>query len=186
MYLNWIFKYLVLGCTDTIVVLTLPMMYGFLPLIEDPPIAEKIDALGILYPSKAVPVMCPIANTAYVCSIYLIVLLTVERYLVICKQSYDWNLKKTKMSSFCIILCCIIYCIPMCWGNSWEKHPFKSGNYTISVYEHGDSSSWFIVYDTIVAMIFRLIIPVPFLLVLNFLIIKEVKLVEIIKNCHCT
>ena len=61
-------------------------MYGLTALNAEnyPPIDEQIEKFDILLPSKAYPVISPIFNTFYVNGIYLMILLTIERYYAIC------------------------------------------------------------------------------------------------------
>ena len=178
-YLNYVPNLnLVLGCSDSIVVVILLWMYGLTALnVENyPPIDEQIEKFDVLLPSKAYPVIAPIFNTFYVNGIYLMILFTIERYYAICQQR-KLSLKKNKVCMVCIFVMSALYSMPMFWETMWKIVPFKSGNFSIP-YKTDLVSDYSTVYyrwyKSFGGMLTYFVIPVICFLFINILIIAKV------------
>ena len=121
-----------------------------------------------------VPVVYPIFAIAYSSSIFLLVFLTIERYLAICRR-ISISLKKTKLISFSIILICAILTSPAWVKYTWKSEQFSSGKYNIAVLsEIWRSSEFYPIYGTAFG-IFLFVLPLILFLIFNILIIKKVR-----------
>ena len=67
------------------------------------------------------PIMYPFAHTAYMASMYLTVLLTLVRYLAVCRKR-NFTFKETKISMASIFLLAIIYNVPKWMMFRWETN----------------------------------------------------------------
>ena len=118
----------------------------------------------------------PIFWAAYTSGAYTMILLSIERYFAICQRKF-LSLKDIKIYSACIVLMSIIYCIPICWENTWETKEFPpSGNFIVPAKTDllDTASTYFRIYKLGGSLIFHLLIPVISLVSFKVLIIKKV------------
>ena len=116
------------------------------------------------------PIMVPLNGFAYMCSTYLTVLLTFERYIAIC-HPYKVNLiskGKTWKYIRIIILFAFVWNIPKCIAYEWKD------GYAV---ETRIALSWMFLKGYLLwgSGIVKFVIPLLLLVTLNVFVVKEVK-----------
>ena len=134
--------------------------------------AWKIPSLAIRY-----PIMYPFGYTTYMCSMYLTVLLTLVRYLAVCRKKH-FTVKETKISMASIFLLVIIYNIPKWMMFRWETNP--NGVRELKITELFCDPTFYKVYYAGGNGLFMFILPTLMLIIPNVLMHKEVLIVNII------
>ena len=131
--------------------------------------------------SKAIqlswPIMIPLRYIFYNCSEYLTVLLTLNRYIVMCQPKFSHHmesLKTTKILIGCVILFSFMINIPVFLKRSWGYDDYES--LTVKYYIIlGDETETFVtVYETWIWIFFNLILPLGCLLIFNSLLLNKV------------
>ena len=71
-----------------------------------------------------------IKDVAYICSIYLTILLTIERYIAICHQSKAYLISKSKTKRYivCVVFFSLIWNFPKCFFYKWKNGHFINTN----------------------------------------------------------
>ena len=96
--------FLALAIVDSMVLMNVILLKGWPNMVETASFYVNI-----------FPIAHPMMNLSWIMSIYLTVLLTVERYYALCwSRKTKSNAKKTKIVLGCILLFAIIYSIPKC------------------------------------------------------------------------
>ena len=116
------------------------------------------------------PVMYPLANMAYTGSIFMTVLLSVERYVAVCLKQ-ELTIRKTIFYIACVSLFAICFCIPTALVFKYEA---KDGVIYAKRTELICNTTLYPVYFGVLNGIFRLILLVFCLVVSNIFIFKEV------------
>ena len=76
------------------------------------------------------PVVHPLMNLTWIMSIYLTVLLAIERFLVICwtnLKTKHYTKKRTKVALLFTFVFVVIYNIPKCMEYTWETQTIRTG-----------------------------------------------------------
>ena len=133
--------------------------------------AWKIPSLAIRY-----QIMYPFGYTTYMCSMYLTVLLTLVRYLAVCRKKH-FTIKETKISMASIFLLVIIYNLPKWMIFRRETSP--NGVTELKLTELACDPTFYKLYFTGGNGIFLFILPTLMLIIPNVLIHKEVLIVDI-------
>ena len=123
------------------------------------------------------PVTHPLKGFAYICSIYLLILLTFERFIAIycATKNSHWKTymeDKTKTFIGLVLLFSLIWNLPKCFMWKWKTHkihPTFVVNTDVSL-----KNSYDTFYSTYGYSIIRFFIPLVILIVLNSLIVKQV------------
>ena len=126
------------------------------------------------------PITNAIRKFAYTSSIYTIVALALERYLAIChpeKAKRLCSTSKAKLMIAIITLFSFLYTIPLFCEHTWEKN--ENGTIraikTILRTEGPVKDVYYPVYRTWMNFFVRFVIPTMSLIILNSLMLKEVK-----------
>ena len=126
------------------------------------------------------PVTHPLKGFAYICSIYLLILLTFERFIAIyCANSrdkFDWKTymeDKTKTFIGIVILFSLIWNLPKCFQWKWKTDP-KIQRTDVVFTVVSKEKSYKDYYATYGYAIIGFFIPLVILIVLNSLIVKQV------------
>ena len=128
--------------------------------------------------------MIPFRYIFYSCSEYLTVLLTLNRYIVVCQPKFSQHmesLKKTKIFIGCVIFFSFMLNFPVFLKRSWGYDEDES--ITIKYYnifpkdEAGkpEADTFVTVYETWIWIFFNLILPLGCLLIFNALLLNKVK-----------
>ena len=101
-------------------------------------------------------------------SAYLTILLTLERYVVICKPNWVKGdmIKKTNIAIWSVTAFSILYNISRFFENRWENGRLTRLLMANTIYK--------IVYKTWIYFVFAFILPSVILIIFNILIIKKV------------
>ena len=134
--------------------------------------AWKIPSLAIRY-----PIMYPFGYTTYMCSMYLTVLLTLVRYLAVCRKKH-FTIKETKISMASILLLVVIYNLPKWMIFRRETSP--NGVTELKLTELACDPIFYKLYYTGGNGIFLFILPTLMLVIPNVLMHNEVLIVDII------
>ena len=113
----------------------------------------------------------PVDVMAYTTSTYLTVLVSVERYLAVCRKKVI-SIKKTKFYIIYVIVFAICMGLPLLWVYKYEET--KDGVTHLALTELGCNKTFRIVYLFVVQICQNLILPTLCLIVFNILIFKEV------------
>ena len=126
------------------------------------------------------PVINPIRQFAYTGSIYMVVGLTLERYLSYChpdKAKQHCTPRKAKILIGCVSMLSLLYTIPVFCEHYWAKNE----NGTIAVFQtvlrqkkNHVMESYYLVYRVCINFIVRFLIPGLCLVISNIRIIIEV------------
>ena len=129
------------------------------------------------------PISIPLRYFFYLCSEYFTILLTLERYIVICHPTLAQtfrgphisdSLKKTKIYIGGVVLFSFLINCPVFLKRSWKEG--KNGKIEIDYYR-GISKELFVeVYETWCWIFFHLVLPLVCLIVFNSLILKKVNI----------
>jgi len=121
----------------------------------------------------AKPVTYPLRGFAYICSIYLLILLTFERYVVLCHLNRIEDMKAwTNKLIGLVFLFSLIWNIPNCFFWKWVT----SNNITSVVKtdladdKYGSYEKFYVTYGH---SIIKFFLPMVILIVLNSLIVKQ-------------
>ena len=114
----FLFTFLALCIFDFLVVVTVILLKGI-------PTIDENHSLKLL-----LPVVHPLMNLTWMMSIYLTVLLAIERFMVICwtnlKTKY-YTKKGTKVYLVFTFVFVAIYNIPKCMEYTWETQTIRTG-----------------------------------------------------------
>ena len=134
--------------------------------------------------SKAIqlswPIMIPLRYIFYSCSAYLTVLLTLNRYIVLCQPKFSHHmesLKKTKIFIGCVIFFSLMLNFPVFLKRSWgydEDESITVEYYNIFTKEE-EVHTFVIVYETWIWIFFNLVLPLGCLLIFNSLLLNKVR-----------
>ena len=134
--------------------------------------AWKIPTSDIKY-----QIVYPFGYTAYMGSMYWTVLLTLVRYLAVCRKK-NFTVKKTKISMVSIFLLVIMYNLPKWMIFRRETSP--NGVTELKLTKLACDPTFYKLYYTGGNGIFLFILPTLMLIIPNVLMHKEVLLVDII------
>ena len=134
--------------------------------------AWKIPSSDIKY-----QIVYPFGYTAYMGSMYLTVLLTLVRYLAVCRKK-NVTIKETKISMASIFLLVIIYNLPKWMTFRWETNPH--GVRELKTTKFACDPTFYKVYYAGGNGLFMFILPTLMLIIPNVLMHKEVLIVDII------
>ena len=137
-------------------------------------IAFAIDAWKIpsLDTKIAKPINYPFGHTAYMCSMYLTVLLTLLRYMAVCWKK-QLSIKETKILMVSVFLFVIIYNLPNWMIYKWETS--QNGTTELKLTELACDPTFLKVYLAGGSGLFLFILPTLILVTSNILMHKEVK-----------
>ena len=135
--------------------------------------AWKIPTLDIKY-----QIMYPIGFTAYMGSTYLTVLLTLVRYLAVCRKR-NFTFKETRIAMASIFFLAIIYNVPKWMMFRWETNP--DGVRELKVTELFCDRTFYKVYYAGGNGLFMFILPTMMLIIPNVLMQNEVLIADIIE-----
>ena len=133
--------------------------------------AWKIPTSDIKY-----QIMYPFGYTAYMGSVYLTVLLTLVRYLAVCRKK-NVTIKKIEISMASIFLLVIIYNLPKWMAFRWETN---LGVKELKITKFACDPTFFKVYYAGGNGLFMFILPTLLLVIPNVLMHKEVLIIDII------
>ena len=138
-------------------------------------IAFAIDAWKIpsLDTKIAKPINYPFGHTAYMCSMYLTVLLTLLRYMAVCWKK-QLSIKETKILMVSVFLFVIIYNLPKWMIYKWETS--QNGTTELKLTELACDPTFLKVYYSGGNGLFLFILPTLILITSNVLMHKEVKI----------
>ena len=132
--------------------------------------------------SKAIqlswPLMIPFRYIFYTCSEYLTVLLTLNRYIVVCQPKFSHHmesLKTTKISIGCVIFFSFLLNFPVFLKRSWGYE--NDEGITIkyyNIFSKDEAHTFEIVYETWIWIFFNLVLPLGCLLIFNSLLLNKV------------
>ena len=134
--------------------------------------AWKIPTSDIKY-----QIVLPFGYTVYMGSMYLTVLLTLVRYLAVCRKK-NVTIKKIKISMASIFLLVIIYNLPKWMTFRWETNPY--GVKELKITKFACDPTFFKVYYAGGNGLFMFILPTLMLVIPNVLMHKEVLIIDII------
>ena len=134
--------------------------------------AWKIPSSDIKY-----PIVYPFGYTAYMASMYLTVLLTLVRYLAVCRKK-NFTFKKTKISMASILLLAIIYNLPKWMIFRWETNP-TNGDGELKIRKLACDPIFYKVYYAGGNGFFMFILPTLMLVIPNVLMHKEVLIIDL-------
>ena len=137
------------------------------------------DAWKIPSPDIKYLFMFPFGCTAYFGSMYLTVLLTLVRYLAVCRKKH-FNVKETKISMASIFLLVIIYNIPKWMIFGWETN--QDGVSEIKITKYACDPTFYKVYFAGGNGLFMFILPTLMLIIPNILMHKEVLIVDTVTS----
>ena len=124
------------------------------------------------------PIMIPLRYIFYSCSAYLTVLLTLNRYIVLCQPKFSHHmesLKKTKIFIGCVIFFSLMLNFPVFLKRSWGYDEDES--ITVKYYDiftQDEELTFVTVYETWIWIFFNLILPLGCLLIFNSLLLNKV------------
>ena len=127
------------------------------------------------------PILIPMRYFNFTCSEYLIIFLSIERYIFLCHPHFKRliNYRKTKIYVGCIVGATFLYNLPIWFERTWTKD--ENGKVIMQNTKlRTDESIKHIyteVYETWMYIAFNLILPLLCLITLNFLILKKVQLI---------
>ncbi len=157
--------------------------YGLLPIALDD--AAKIHTTAYIY-----KFIQPVAYTAHTMTIWLTVLIAVNRYNAICKPlqvRYLCTIKKARIQVALVFIVSIIYNFPRFFQYKLTlKKISLVGNQTVTVHMAtqtciGDNTLFGIVYTNAIYSIVVVILPLVFLILLNTKLIHEVRRMRLIR-----
>ena len=129
------------------------------------------------------PIMIPFRYIFYSCSEYLTVLLTLNRYIVVCQPKFSHHmesLKKTKIFIGCVIFFSFLLNFPVFLKRSWGYGDDQDESIIVKYYSifSNDETKIFLfetVYETWIWIFFNLILPLGCLLTFNSLLLNKVR-----------
>ena len=126
------------------------------------------------------PYIWVFASIAQTITVWLVMLVTVDRYIAVCKplKTQLRTIQRAQLGVGIIVILGIIYNIPRCLERriDYKPDPCTGKIYTVTVKtELRNSKVYFLVYKTIMYLIFRTIGPLVILIVLNLLLIKALQ-----------
>ena len=137
------------------------------------------DAWKIPLPDIKYLFMFPFGCTAYFGSMYLTVLLTLVRYLAVCRKKH-FTVKETKISMASIFLLVIIYNLPKWMMFRWETNQY--GVSEIKITKFACDPTFYKVYFAGGNGLFIFILPTLMLIIPNVLMHKEVLTSDALKT----
>ena len=123
-------------------------------------------------------IVYPLGFTAYMGSMYLTVLLTMVRYLAVCRKR-NFTFKETKISMASIFLLAIIYNVPKWMMFRWETN--LDDVRELKITELFCDPTFYKVYYAGGNGVFMFILPTLMLIIPNVLMQKEVLIADIIE-----
>ena len=112
-----------------------------------------------------------VSNYSYIFSCYLTIILTLERYVAICKphwvRSQTHMIKKTKIAIWCVTVFSILYNVPRFFENKWKNGTLEKVLLADKTYK--------MVYKTWMYFVFAFSLPCVILIIFNILVIKKVQ-----------
>ena len=117
-FMNQFLLLLALCVFDFLVIVTVILLKGI-------PTIDENHSLKLL-----LPVVHPLMNLTWIMSIYLTVLLAIERFMVICwtnLKTKHYTKKRTKVYLLFTFVFVVIYNIPKCMEYTWETHTIRTG-----------------------------------------------------------
>ena len=123
----------------------------------------------------AAPILYMVGQITYTNSIFLLVLVSMDRYFMLCHQQKARKFCTTKLIKMyigCIYVFSFISNIPRIFEHHWDTS--KDGNTTVLKTDVGCSYPFQIVYIIVFTMVIRLIIPVILLAFSNIQLLRKV------------
>ena len=126
------------------------------------------------------PLMIPFRYIFYSCSEYLTVLLTLNRYIVVCQPKFSHHmesLKKTKIFIGCVIFFSFLLNFPVFLKRSWGYGDDQDESIAVkyySIFSSDGRKTFETVYETWIWIFFNLILPLGCLLIFNSLLLNKV------------
>ena len=105
----WFFC-LALAVFDAMLILCVVLLKGWPTIVESGDLHVQI-----------FPIFHPLLSLSLMMSIYLTILMTLERYAAVCWKRNQSDPKRMKLSMTMLFLVCSIYTIPKCLEYSWES-----------------------------------------------------------------
>ena len=110
----------------------------------------------------------------FTCSEYLIIFLSMERYIFLCHAHFKHQItyRKTKVYVGCIVVATFFYNLPIWFERTWTKD--ENGKVIMQNTILRKIHIYTEVYETWMYTVFNLMLPLVCLITLNFLILKKV------------
>ena len=118
------------------------------------------------------PIMVPLRYTLYSCSLYLTILLTLERYIAVVYQKQITSFRKTNILISSFVLFPILYNFPFFFKRTWGKD--VNGTTTLTYTTLAENPFFAKHYETWIFHILNFVLPLVCLIVFNILIFKKV------------
>ena len=163
---NKYFFFKALGISDTLYVLNRLLMVGLRHLVNEESLS---DSLRLTW-----PILIPMRYFNFTCSEYLIIFLSIERYIFLCHPHFKHliNYRRTKIYVGCIVGATFLYNLPIWFERTWTMD--ENGKITMQNTILRKIHIYTEVYETWMYIVFNLILPLLCLITLNFLLLKKV------------
>lgn len=141
----------------------------------------RLSAVGIKWP-YVVMGMWPIASAAQLCTVWLVVLITADRYLALCRPFSRCRLATRRQAGYAIVLVVAVSCafnLPRCFEYTIE--PVMSNceqNVTVPSLVQTEllmNTDYFITYNVVLYVIFMYVVPLTLVTVLNVKLIQTLR-----------
>ena len=135
-----------------------------------------VDAWKIPSSDFKYPIMYPFGYTSYMSSMYLTVLLTLVRYLAVCRKK-SFTIRETKIAMAAIFILLIIYNLPKWMFFKWDTIGFGD----LETTKLPCDPTFYKVYYAGGNGLFMFILPTLMLVIPNVLMHKEVLILDVFK-----
>ena len=120
------------------------------------------------------PILIPMRYFNFTCSEYLIIFLSMERYIFLCHAHFKHHItyRKTQIYVGCIVVATFFYNLPIWFERTWTMD--ENGKVIMQNTILRKIHIYTEVYETWMYTVFNLMLPLVCLITLNFLILKKV------------
>ena len=163
------FLFLSLALIDSALLLT---VFPLFTLAEFDKYTGLLQSFSNIYPYLVV-YLFPSAFLAKTATIWVVVLIAVNRYIIVCLplRASEWcTLSKVKIQLALVLVAAVLYNIPKCVKHHVVHHTSNNGTWYNTSYEltrFGENRSFYRVYDTAFLLIFLLVLPILILTVIT-------------------
>ena len=129
------------------------------------------------YVPYAEPYMWPLASIAQTLTVWLVVLITVDRYMALCRPFASFRItskRRAFQAVICITTAAVLFNIPRFFDQEVQLHDHPGLNISLPLAVATPlrkDATYFIVYHTVLHFLFRLIIPLVIVSLLNVCLI---------------
>ena len=116
----------------------------------------------------------PIADMSKCCTVWITVLLAINRYLAICKPFivHEWSTPtRVRIQVVCVVMCCILFNIPRFFTMEIKQLGIKNPNTGETVL--------YVIYNSVFMTLFSVLLPLAILTVLNSRIVLEIRKINL-------